>query len=122
MKTIYFLFLAILFSIKTGRADAKTAPIDKEAVRQVMRANLPSFKKCYADELKKNKDLGGKIVIKWEISDEGAVTKALVESSKMNNSTVENCILEKVKTLKFPKPPTGMTGEIRYPFSFQSDK
>lgn len=95
--------------------------IDHEEVRHVIRKDLKSVGTCYADGLKKNPNIEGKIVIEWDIASDGSVSKAGVKSSTLKDEAVENCIVDKVKALKFPAPPTG-SANISYPFVFRKNK
>lgn len=96
--------------------------IDREEVRQVIRKNLKSIKTCYTDGLKNNPNIEGKVVIEWDIANDGSVSKAGVKSSALKDEAVENCIVDKVKALKFPAPPTGNVANISYPFVFSKNK
>lgn len=121
MKATFLVISIILFSI-VSRSEEKTQSIDKDAVRRVVRSNLAIFKKCYEDSYKNDNTLEGKIVITWNIDSEGTVLKSWIKSTKMNNKNVEDCLLEKVKTLTFPKAPQGTVAEVQYPFIFQGKK
>jgi hypothetical protein len=47
----------------------------------------------------------------------GAVTSAKVESSSLNGSPAENCIVQAVRSWKFPAPIGGPAVAV-YPFDF----
>lgn len=96
--------------------------IDREEVRQVIKKNLKSIKTCYTEGLKNNPNIEGKIVIEWDIASDGSVSKAGVKSSALKDEAVENCIVDKVKALKFPAPPTGNVANVSYPFVFSKNK
>ena len=80
------------------------------------------MKFCYEKQLAKNPSLNGKIVVKWVINGEGAVTAAQIVETQMHNADVENCIATKVRTWNFPKPKGGGIVVINFPFVMSSSE
>lgn len=107
-----------------GSEEAFTGSIDKEAVRRVVKAALREFKACYEREYRMNSKLEGKVVISWEIHEQGVAKNASVVRAKstINNAAVEDCVKNRMMALKFPEPPAGTTAEVTYPFIFQGQK
>ena len=107
-----------------GSGETFVGSIDKEAVRRVVKSALPQFKACYEREYHKNTSLTGKLVIKWDIDDQGVAKNALVvkEATTINNQVVEECVRLRMLGLKFPESPAGTYAEISYPFLFDGPK
>lgn len=107
-----------------GGEEEFTGSIDKEAVRRVVKSALAQFKACYEREYRMNSKLEGKVVIQWEIHEQGVAKNAKVVRSKstINNSAVEDCVKNRMMALKFPEPPPGTAAEVTYPFIFQGQK
>lgn len=108
-------------AIEPGGAEEEfIGTIDKEAVRRVIRAKLNEVKSCYErvlNTLPKGQRLEGKVVIAWQIVERGAAKNVRVKSSTLGNSTVENCIRDRLGSWVFPEPPPGMIAEVAgYPF------
>lgn len=107
-------------AIEPGGAEEDFAgTIDREAVRRVIRAKLQEVKSCYErvlNTLPKGQRLEGKVVISWQIVERGAAKQVRVKSSTLGNSTVENCIRDRLGSWTFPEPPPGMIAEVAYPF------
>lgn len=108
-------------AIEPGGAEEEfVGTIDKEAVRRVIRAKLNEVKSCYErvlNTLPKGNRLEGKVVIAWQIVERGAAKNVRVKSSTLSNSTVENCIRDRLASWTFPEPPSGMIAEVAgYPF------
>lgn len=118
MKFFFISAVFITFSL-TAKSESSEVSIDREAVRVVIKNNLNVFKKCYTDEYKNNKNLAGKVVLAWEINDQGVVTKSWIKSTQLNNENTEKCLTEKVKALSFPKAPTTTIADVQYPFVFK---
>lgn len=104
-----------------GAEESFVGTIDREAVRRVVRAHLNQIQACYTRELNKldrlhRSQLEGKVVLKWEIVEKGAAKNVKVLSTTLNNTSIEQCMRERLATWQFPEPPPGLIGEITYPF------
>ncbi len=93
--------------------------IDKEAVAKVINSHLHEVSSCYERALLKTPGLAGKIVLEWQITTSGSVGFAKTKSSSMQSAAVESCILQTLKTWRFP-PAKGAGVVITYPFMFNS--
>lgn len=108
--------------IDAGGQDATfSGSIDKEAIRRVILAHKAEIRFCYDQELQRNPGLAGKISIGWNITESGAAVKAMVAGNEMGNSTVANCIVNKLKTWTFPPAPPDVEAHVIYPFVFSSN-
>jgi hypothetical protein len=104
-----------------GSEENFVGTIDRAAVRRVVIAHKNQIESCYTRELNKldrakRTLLSGKIIVKWDIVERGAAKNVKIVSSTLNNSAVENCIVERLATWQFPEPPTGLVGEVTFPF------
>lgn len=115
-KTVLLLGILLpLFSM----ADNK---VGREEIRGKIKENLSSFKDCYTEGLKANPKIGGKVVLDWDVDETGSVKRADVKSTTMKDATVENCMVDKLKAIKFPPAPTGQIVNVFYPFVFSANK
>lgn len=109
-------------AIEPGGAEENfVGTIDREAVRRVVRAHLNQIQACYTRELNKldrvkRAELSGKVILKWDIVERGAAKQVRVVGSTLNNKAIEQCMKERLATWQFPEPPTGLVGEVTYPF------
>jgi hypothetical protein len=94
------------------------ATVSREEVRQVIRDNLKAIKNCYEVELKNQPELQGKIVLEFEVSDQGVVKASKIRSSTLNNSNVETCTQGIIQAARFPSAPKETVAVIVYPFVF----
>lgn len=104
-----------------GSEESFVGTIDREAVRRVVKAHLNQVTACYTRELNKldrgrRAALEGKVILKWDIVAKGVAKNVKVVSSSLNNRAIEDCMRERLATWQFPEPPTGLVGEITYPF------
>lgn len=107
--------------IVTGGAEESfSGTIDREAIRRVIQNNLRAIRRCYEHELNRNPDLFGKLVLSWEIGEQGRVLGTRVKSNELGNRAVPTCILRMLKTWRFPEPPSNQVVEVAYPFFFSN--
>ncbi|HMN67422.1 MAG TPA: AgmX/PglI C-terminal domain-containing protein [Bdellovibrionales bacterium] len=107
--------------INVGGQDADFgAGMDREAIRRVIREHIREIRNCYERELQRSPDLYGKVVLEWDIEEEGRVSRVVTKSNALGNDNVANCIMSRLKTWKFPDPPKDQIGRVSYPFVFSS--
>ncbi len=94
--------------------------LDKEIIRRVVRQHRNEIKYCYESELQKNKNLGGRVVVRFTISATGSVVSAVVKESNLSNATVERCMTGKIRRWVFPEPKGGGIVIVNYPFNLSS--
>lgn len=113
-------------AVQAGGAEAEfVGSIDREAVRRAVRSAISAFKACYEREYKMDTKLQGKVVLSWEIHEQGVAKNARIVRDKttMNNTSVENCLKARMLTIRFPEPPAGTIAEVAgYPFVFEGQK
>lgn len=92
-------------------------PLTQDDINRVIKAGSRDVRTCYSKQLETYPKLAGKIVIAFEIAGTGTVVKATVApGSTLANDAVRNCIVERIKALKFPA--TGAPTKVNYPFIF----
>ncbi|MCB0369737.1 MAG: AgmX/PglI C-terminal domain-containing protein, partial [Bdellovibrionales bacterium] len=89
--------------------------------------NLNLIRGCYNKELNRldkvgRKSLEGKVVLKWDIVNNGIAKDVRVVSSTLGSAEIEKCIAERLATIIFPDPPKGTTAEVVYPFVFKNER
>jgi hypothetical protein len=94
--------------------------LSREVIRRIVRRHLNEIKFCYDQGLLKRADLSGRISIKFLITSNGAVQGATVESSTLDDPSVEVCIAKAVRRMTFPKPEDGGIVFVTYPFALTS--
>ena len=81
-----------------------------------MKRQLTALRDCYERALKRDRTLKGKIVIRFEIDEQGRTTNIEFEDS-MGNKDVLTCIKGRAKYWRFPKPEGGSVF-VAYPIVF----
>lgn len=105
-----------------GSEEGWEGTIDREAVRRVIRSILNQIKSCYERQLRIKTSLEGKVVIQFEIMEQGRVRSARTKSTSMNDDVVESCVASRIREARFPEPPTGTIAVVDYPFVFGAQK
>ncbi len=109
-----------------GATGASLIPIPEEAsvdggldsglIADVVRRNLGQIRFCYEQGLQLNSALSGRVAVNWVIDGSGRVKTAKVKNTSLNNRTVEDCILRRLRTWKFPIPEGNQDVPVSYPF------
>jgi outer membrane biosynthesis protein TonB len=91
--------------------------IPKDAIHRVVRENFNSLRQCYEQLLMANPGLQGKVVAKFDVGIDGAVSAASAEGV---HPDLETCVVAQVRKFKFPRPD-GVKGDVQviYPFTFK---
>jgi TonB family protein len=103
-----------------GDGESFTGSIDREAIRKVIRDNQKQIQACYEKTLNKQPGLYGKVILEWVITTNGRVKDARVQSTTLGSSEVENCVLSRLRTWRFPEPPPDQEAVVTFPFLFNA--
>lgn len=91
-------------------------PLDKDAIRAVVRANVQAITFCYEKRLIEVPDLQGTTTVTFMIGTDG---KVLSSTGEGFDPAVDTCVADLVKTFVFPAPDAAGTLQVRYPFKFK---
>lgn len=93
---------------------------DKGVVRSVVKGKLGEVKYCFQRGLSKKPTLEGQVMVQFVIGASGEVFEPKVQSSSLNHPETEECIINRVRSWRFPPPEGGRT-VVTYPFAMRSD-
>lgn len=99
-------------------AAAGGGSLDKDLIRRVIRAHIPEIRVCYNEGLQRDPQMAGKLMVDFEISTSGEVSRSEIASSTVNDAKVEACVAAAVKRWLFPRPDGGSV-EVSYPFELE---
>lgn len=94
--------------------------LDRDIIAQYIKSQLGQLLSCYDRQLVVQKDLRGKVSVKFVISGTGQVITQNIAKTEMNNQPTESCVLSKIAKWKFPEPKGGTKVVVTYPFKFES--
>jgi hypothetical protein len=92
------------------------ANMDSEAIRKTIRDHLREVRQCFESQLKVDPDLEGKIVLEWNIVEDGSVSRVEIKEDFSKPNSASGCIADRLKSWHFPKPAKDRIGRVSYPF------
>src|SRR5262249_45778462 len=95
------------------------ARLDPVLIQRIVRASFEDYRRCYQAGLGKDPALRGRVVIRFVIGIDGAVSGVQDGGSDLPDPAVIACVLGGFKKLSFP-PPTGGEVTVTYPIDFMS--
>lgn len=93
--------------------------LPRDLVAKVIRAHFNEIKYCYERELQHTQGLAGKAAVFFVIGPSGEVLEARISESTLDNPSVEECMLSRVRRWKFAEPRGGGTVEVNHPWIFR---
>lgn len=96
---------------------SQNSTLDQSSILDVIKKNKRGIQACYENELQKNPELQGKVVMKLTVGEDGKVSEYTIESSTLENEEVHKCMLTRVRRWQFPKPEGG-PASFSLPFVF----
>ncbi len=90
--------------------------LDRDAIAAVINKNLGQVRFCYEQGLQGDANLNGRVAVDFTIGGNGLVKVAGIGSSSMASKIVEDCIVMRLKSWKFPLPQGGVDVKVSYPF------
>lgn len=89
-----------------------------EVIQRVVQQQFPRIRKCYADGLRDNPMLEGRMAVRLVIEKDGSVSSASDAGSTMPDRNVSRCVLLTFHELHFPEPEGGGLLTLVYPIAF----
>jgi TonB family protein len=89
----------------------------RDMIRRKVLGYLPELEDIYSAAYRRNPDLRGRLVVRFQIDPSGKVTRADSVESSIRDSAFITRILEKVRRWTF-EPTEGRTVQVLYPFVF----
>jgi hypothetical protein len=88
-----------------------------EVVRRIIRQNFGRFRLCYENGLRANRELAGRVNIRFVIGRDGAVSSVENGGSDLPDPSVISCVARAFYGLSFPQPEGGVV-RVTYPIVF----
>jgi|GEM_PF-5455252 len=106
------------------RLETRLAQVEQgltaDEVGEVIHRHAAEIRYCYEDALLRNPSTEGKLQLLFKISPRGVVASTEVRSSNLGDARLEDCIIRKLTTWKFPTPKGGIEVPVTYPFVFKN--
>lgn len=105
--------LSVLSGAPTGQGALTRAQLDK-----VITFHQDEVAACFRREMAQRPMPSGKLALSFSVDAIGALTEAHIEGSTFKNPALEDCILKRARTWRFPAS-RGMTRGASVPFVFR---
>lgn len=99
-------------------ANADPNALSAAMIKATVQQQMAQIRQCYQREFQRNPSLRGKVVVRFLIEENGSVSGARLRESSMENPVVEQCIVDEIAGMTFPKPQAGKVVPVSFPFSF----
>jgi TonB family protein len=90
--------------------------LDRDQIAAVINRNKGQVIYCYEKGLQVKPDLSGRVTVDFVISASGRVSSARASNSSLHFGQVDSCIVQHLRTWKFPKPVGNVNVSVSYPF------
>jgi TonB family protein len=94
--------------------------LTKDEVGEVIHKHLSEVRYCYESAMLRTPDIEGKLIINFTIGGPGTVKTASVKQSTLPDPRLDDCILRRLLTWKFPNTRGGVDVAVSYPFLFKT--
>ncbi len=103
------------------KLETKSDGRSRDDISDKVKARKTETRACYDKAATKNPKLEGDVDIKFVIDPQGAMTDVAVDPAHTNvgDEAIGKCLVEIVKTLRFPPSAKGMETRAHYPFNFK---
>lgn len=105
--------------IALGKEALVDGGLDFEAVADVIRRNMGQILFCYEQGLQLDPGLAGRVGVNFVVGANGQVKAANVGNTTLNSKQIEDCVVARLKSWKFPLPTGGVDVKVAYPFLFK---
>lgn len=106
-------------SMDTGGSTVEEG-LTKDEVGEVIHRHLSEVRYCYESAMVRTPDIEGKLIIAFTIGGSGSVKTSDIKTSTLPDPRLDDCILRRLMTWKFPKPRGGVDVAVSYPFIFKT--
>jgi hypothetical protein len=91
--------------------DGRVAP--EEVLRQAT-AKIPALRACYAEALKKEPGLGGKVIVRMHVEANGSVSSSRVTGGSIGDAALGSCLANELGSMSLPAASKGAL-EVVFP-------
>ncbi len=102
--------------IPLGKEALIEGGLDRDLIDEVIKKNMGQVRFCYEQGLQGDPSLAGRVAVDFTIGASGLVKAASIANSSLSSNQVQDCIVMRLKTWKFPLPQGGVDVKVQYPF------
>jgi hypothetical protein len=102
----------------TAGAEPSAPGLSDSVVRTIVQRRRAGYEQCYAAGLSRDAKLAGKVIVRFVVDKDGAVSGAKDDGSTLQDREVIECVLGEIRQLRFPAREGAPAAEVLYPLSF----
>lgn len=91
---------------------------DPGDVEAALEPHAEALQQCFLSQVGKQKWLGGKVDLRWEVGGDGVLQYAQIASSDLGHWGVEKCLLDLARTISFGVPKGQRPADVTIPLEF----
>jgi hypothetical protein len=91
-----------------------------DAIREALRASWPAVQQCYASELGKHPDAGGRMELRFRVKADGEILEVSENEPRFGDVEVTKCVLGVYRTAKLPAMHGTHEATFVYALHFES--
>jgi TonB family protein len=95
--------------------------LDPDKVREIVAAQRDGLRGCYERGLAENPALSGTCTARIVVDRDGTVGLASMQLSSLHSLSMQRCVLQLVRSWRFPPPADGKAVAIEYPLAFRRE-
>ncbi len=103
--------------LQQGPIEADTTTVDAEQIGRFIRTRQQAITACYEQELRRNPNLRGRLLVNIFIGTNGRVTRIDFLEDSVGSTGVANCVRARIRSWMFPVRPPEETA-VTVPFIF----
>jgi hypothetical protein len=101
-----------------GEAARRSVNLDPVVVRNIIRSHSAEVKACHDAVALSHPTMKGRMAVKFAISASGIVESSCLVRSDLNDTGVEQCVVDLPLSWVFPRPDPASWVTVIYPFVF----
>lgn len=105
----------------SGR-DSVVGGLDRATVLRTIKTYNKEIRNCYEKALLVKPRIKGRMVLSWTITANGSTSSAKLERSELKLPSLENCVLDVIRGVQWPKSANGQSTIVNYPWQFTSSR
>lgn len=94
--------------------------LTRDEVGAVIHKHMSEIRYCYESSLLRMPSVEGKLLVGFTIGANGMVKANEIKSSTLPDPRLDDCVIRRLVTWKFPLPKGGIDVAVSYPFIFKS--
>lgn len=115
--------VAVTYPFSFTVADVPDQPgaVPATEIRRVVHGSLASIQHCYEQGLTASPAMSGRVLLRFTIGPDGAVSEATIAENHLGSDSVGVCIAGLARAWHFAAPANHSPMTVSYPFNFAAD-